>query len=461
MTTLPVQQTVFDRMMTDLMSDDFNTLMLDDCMTFDTKAVRKVPLRYRIIALGFVRKLSLAELNRELEKNDCARLYARSVREASLIYAFTNGYDYAQWKELLTQCEKFRADQEKQSTYFSGRAVTMADLREYVQANSDMDDLVQRTKHLTRKMQEEIVKASLGQSGFLAFLQTNLESFSLSREKTRYYFCKYLLAFLDNRIASYMAALEKEQFNDEIMAEVMADLSVFKGITKLKRKRLSVQESREFFESASISCGEIFEAFNYFYYGYVSMDWMQVLTEYYGDITRLPDEIKTKLASSLRRYNPSQYKKMSDEQVLTCYMQEEEAGEAKLDEIYAASGESKGYQTGRAGENAVRKYIKGVIDIDRTTLICFLLFFTSACDTDEGRVLDEQRLSEILIECGFPKLRASDGFDFFVVQYLNADDPVDYLMDEVTDYAMHEENFYLYHTYRLSGSYDAELGALM
>ena len=31
----------------------------------------------------------------------------------------------------------------------------------------------------------------------------------------------------------------------------------------------------------------------------------------------------------------------------------------------------------REGEKVVRKYIKGILDLDRTTLICFLLFLAS------------------------------------------------------------------------------------
>ena len=457
MTTLPVQQTVFDRMMTELMSDEYNTRLLDDCMTFDTEAVRKVPLRYRIIALGFVRKLSLQELNSELEKNNCTGLYARSVREASLIYAFTNRCSYEEWKALLGECEAYHKKQETIRSFFSGRSITMADLKAYLEANSDGEEMNRLTKHLTRRMQEEIIKASLGQSGFLAYLETNLESFSLVREKARYYFCKYLYAFLKARADAYIEAVESGGADDELLA----DLAVFKGITKLKRQSMTAGELREFFDTAAISCGEVFDAFNYFYFDYISMDWMQVLTEYYGNISSLSGELKKKFAGSLHRYDPKKYEGLSDETALELFMKEEAEDEEKLDAAYAASGSSKGYQRGRAGENAVRKYIKGAIDIDRTTLICFLLFFAESAGIEGHLRLDEARLGAILTECGFPGLRADDGFDFFVVQYLDADDPVDYLMNEVTDYAMHEENFYLYHTYRLSTSYDADLGSLV
>lgn len=65
---------------------------------------------------------------------------------------------------------------------------------------------------------------------------------------------------------------------------------------------------------------------------------------------------------------------------------------------------------------------------------------------------DEHRLSEILLECGFSKLKEGEEFDDFVIQYLIAEDPVDYLMEEVTEYAMKERDFFLYNMYKASRS---------
>lgn len=457
MTTKPNATTVFERMMTDLMKEELHAGMLKDCMSFDTKIVKKVPLRYRIIALGFVRKSTLEEVNQELEKNNCARLYSRSVREASLIYAFLNGYSYKEWSELLLQCEEFYRQKENDTPYFSGKSITVAALDEYIRENSDQSGDSQRTRHLTRQMQEEMVAASLGQRDFMSFLVANADSFSTVREKARYYFCKYLYAFLGYRARSYIEDLQRG-VNDE---ETLADLTVFKGVSQLKRKKMSPAEADEFFKNASISCGEIFNAFNYFYFEYVSMDWVQILGEYYGDVTEIPVETRQKLAESLRRYDKKRYQGKNDEEVLETFIENEKAEETALDEAYSASGTSKGYQRGRAGENAVRKYIKGIIDIDRTTLICFLLFFASQCELPDEMELNEQRLTSILVECGFPGLRAADAFDFFVVQFLESDDPMEYLMEEVTDYAMDEENFFLYRTYQSSGSYDQEFSELI
>ena len=63
-----------------------------------------------------------------------------------------------------------------------------------------------------------------------------------------------------------------------------------------------------------------------------------------------------------------------------------------------------------------------------------------------------------------PKLGAYDpynDFDYFVINFLTAGDPVDYLMEEVTRYAISMENFYLYKLYQASRSDDADIGKLL
>ena len=43
-----------------------------------------------------------------------------------------------------------------------------------------------------------------------------------------------------------------------------------------------------------------------------------------------------------------------------------------------------------------------------------------------------------------------------MVDYLRAEDPTEFLMEQVTGYAKAEENFYLYQMYKASTSYDEE-----
>ena len=67
----------------------------------------------------------------------------------------------------------------------------------------------------------------------------------------------------------------------------------------------------------------------------------------------------------------------------------------------------------------------------------------------------------MLTECGFAELREDDDFDAFIIAFIESDDPVSLLMNEVTAYAMGEENFYLYKMYYASRSAEEDINKLM
>ncbi len=431
--------------------------LLNESMTMDPRKVRRVPLRYRIIALGFAKRYSLTELNEKLLKNGCAQLYARSLWEASLIYAFHNGMSYADWRKLKEKCEAFLRDTTLESRFFSGRSIRMQDLADYVQMNSNETGMELETGRMTQRMQRRLLDAAGGSGSFESFLEENLRAFSPIREKTRYYFCKYLYYDLLTKIDAFLAAAE----SSAVMEETYALLTMFKGIQTLKRTKMTPAQIRAFLMQADISCGGVFDAFNYFYFEYVSSDWMDVLIEYCGSLNALPPRDRKRLADSLRKSDPKRFSDRSDAEILQTMQEEAESRETALDRIYALDGTDRGYQRNRSGENAIRKYIKGELDLDRTTLICFLLFFGKDSVLPAGSEICEDRLNVILRSCGFPPLRPEDEFDSFVLGYLEADDPTDFLMEEVTNRALEEENFYLYRVYNLSSSYHEDFEKLI
>ena len=449
--------TVFDTIIEDIMSDATGTQMLEESMSFNVTRVRNIPLRYRIIALGFVRGYTLDELNSKLSDSGCARLYARSLWEAGLIYAFSNGLSYREWQKLQEISGDFLKTAEVENRFFKGSSISLEELTDYLREGSEENASCMETRHLTRLVEQRIIDAAAGEGAFESFLAANVEAFSPVREKTRYYFCKYLYYLIMTRINRYVAALRENMAEED----AFADLVVLKGISQLKRKKHSPEEARAFLLKTDLSCGEIFDAFNYFYFEYVSLDWMQVLLEYYGDISSLPGSAVHTLAGYLRTYDPKTYKSEDDYEVVNILQDKMDADEAALDEIYSLDSQGRGYQKNRSGENTIRKYIKGTLDIDRTTLLCFLLFFAGNSDIPDNDRISEKRLNEILTECGFPHLREEDDFDYFVINYLSSKDPVGYLMDEVTNYALAEENFYLYRVYQSSTSYREDFEKLI
>ena len=450
-------RSVFDRMIMTLMDEQEVSGFLDDCMSFDTNRIGNVPLRYRLIALGFVKHSTLSEVNESLKNNGCAVLYSRSLWEASLIYAFHNGMSYNEWKKLQDTCRELRESDELKDKYFRGSRITIGDIREYVEANSDLVGNAEVTRHITKTMDEKIKKLAQGEMDFREFLKYSFDSMSPVREKTRYYFCKYLNYYLESCIERYLETRDEGAAADSEAEE----LAIFKGLTELKRKKMSDEEVRDLLHEKAISPGAIFDAFNYFFFDYVSLDWMDVLLEYYGDISSVPESDRKKVADALRKYEPAKYSGMSDEEVLAARQEEMEMKEEELDRAYSEDDPSKGYQRNRAGENTIRRYIKGGLDIDRTTLICFLLFFGNKSDLPKEHKITRDRLDEILMECGFSELRREDEFDDFVIRYMESDEPVDLLMEEVTYYALEEENSFLFKTYLASRSAEEDMGKLM
>lgn len=446
---------LFEKMMQDFSKKDIAE-MLNECMRMDARKMKRIPARYRLIAIGFLTKMSLEQLNTKLEENGCERLYARNPIEASLIYAFANGLSYPEWKKLEEFCNAQEEERGLEDRWFNQANVTYRELKEYVTENSRETSGYQITRKVTSELQERIIGSDSIEK-FKQFMWMNWNEFRPVREKARYYFCKFLGYYIEEKIEIYLSA-KRSGFGVE-QAEL--DLNVLKGISQLKKRNMEEAEIRKSLDKCSISFGNLYDAFNYFYFGYISMDWMEVLLDYYGgDITKLGKEQKKELASALRSYD-SKWKELSDEEIISGKWKELEQKERQLDQEYALNGGDRGYQKNRSGEKSVRNYIKGRLDLDRTTLICYLLFFGKEIPCQREQILTGNRLNQILYECGYSVLREQEEFDYFIIQYLEADDRVDYLMESVTRSAMEEKNFYLYHMYRESVNMDKQIKELM
>ena len=140
---------VFERMMNDFSQQD-GEFLLEKCMSFNPGETKKIPLRYRLIALGFVRKMSLEELNDKLTEAGCEKLYARNFMEASLIYAFSKKMSYEHWKELQKSCEDVSILSNENVKSFSGQNISCIELKEYVEQNSRKENEGMLTRQLTR-----------------------------------------------------------------------------------------------------------------------------------------------------------------------------------------------------------------------------------------------------------------------------------------------------------------------
>lgn len=426
------------------------------CTSMNPTVFKKIPPRQRLIALGFNQKLTLDQLNEKLMQTGFDRLYSRNFTEAGLIHAFSKQMTFEEWSELRKECRKEVPDEVLTSGLMSGKDLTPNTISAYLHSYlKEFDSFHEwETQTHTRKLERDIIKLPDDKLSFIVYMRENLMRFSSVREKARYYFCKYLYAFLLTRINAYVEMKRKGEHDDECLM----GLTVLKGITQLKRENLSPEAAEKLLMDARISCGAIYDAFNYFYFEYTSIDWMEVLLEYYGNPEKLPPKDRASLCRSIRIYKP-EWKGLSDEELIVKMEEEQEELEKLLDGIHALDGDDRGYQRNRSGENSVRNYLTGKLDIDRTTLICYLIFFDRCIDhgidsVKEMKLLsvDEHSLSEILDECGFGPLDKEKDFDGFILGYLDSDSPEDYLIESATEYALNHQNFFLYHMYNSSVS---------
>ena len=83
-------------------------------MKSQVNAVKDTPIRIKILKRAFEEGWNLEQVNSELEKHFCERLYARNRYEAGLIYAFQNRISYEAWKSyirnILSKAEIWRIE---------------------------------------------------------------------------------------------------------------------------------------------------------------------------------------------------------------------------------------------------------------------------------------------------------------------------------------------------------------
>ena len=411
----------------------------------------QVPLRYRLIGLGFMKRQNLDELNATLGKHGYRPLYARNSFECTLIYAFSHRLTYGEWKKIFAACDAVKSIREQSDgspdAFFQGNRITFGELENYVVSYSNVSESGLQTKRLTCVMNEEIQKLGADYSGFFRFYASVMDDFTDVHEKARYYFCKFFYRNLREKIDYYISHTgERIPLQEEFVG-----LLPLKAESVLRRRSVKADDIMEILRKCPISPGALFEEFNYHFFGYVSTDWVELFLENVSGMEELSAEQLRMLADAIRKTASKKLQKdlqnMEDDIVVQNKINELNQGEEK-----------KG---SRKGETAIRKYLRGQLDLDRTTLICFLLYFSSSFVSRQSIGISLERLNEILSKCGFSVLRRENAFDKFVIDYIGSREPVDFLMLEMDRYISAGKNFYLYEMFSDSRSDAADIRKMM
>jgi len=325
-------------------------------------------------------------------------------------------------------------------------------------------------------------KTSIGfldkKKNFIAFMNENQKQFSEVREKARYYFCKYLYFYIEERCENYYDKCRTEETEEKIYGEslfleyciqaeknALNQLTMLKLLTPLKNEAkkakvsLSLEQRKEYLRNAALSFRGIFNEFNYFYFGFVSLGWVEMLFEFYGPLKDWSEEEKIRIACSLGycKKNPSDEEKEKAFLQLERLSKKQENTEKQLDEKYAIGMERAGYQSGRSGETYFRDFITGRRDINRDTLLAFLVFVQAETKLDLKDKLTIARINRILYNCGFAQLRPDREFDEFIRKYLTGEAKEEVLYEAAERAALKSEDFYLYKLYQQAKSCQKEL----
>lgn len=494
----------------------------------EAKESENIPKRIEILKTAFEERWNLEKVNSELERNFCEKLYARNRYEAGMIYAFENGLSYREWKRLydtyrepkkLEQRETMqdnesglyeRQDKEiydskeqKNEQYgigiWGGREINLKQIKEYIEKNSQKETM--QTGILTSQMESELKKvgAAGGFTNFQEFMDKNRKNFSPVREKTRYYFCKYLYFYIEERCQRYYARCEEkeraiqEEKEKQILEycrrqekNALTELDMLKNISVLKeeadklKSKVNLSERKGYLEKAGLSYRIIFDRFNYFYFDFITLERIEYLLECHWRIFEQTKENEKSTEQNLIEQTKREQEKLKVAHILgyckenPTPKQKEKAflkleklkehfdnKEEKLDKLYSLDLENSGRQMGRSGETYFRDFITGKRDMDRDTFITFLLFVDGTTFLQVKNRITLPRLNRILMNCGFTQLEPSEReFDKFIRKYLiekNREEKMKLLCKAAQEAVERGEDFCLYKIYLQGKSKQEEL----
>lgn len=222
--------------------------VLGDISSCPPREAAKYPIKYRIIAQAFLNNDEAHDLNwvqAMLKRNHEPELYSRNFWDATLIYALDGTHHerltYDEWKQFVHECSydldihpawSIKSESGGSSrTYFC-----FADLKNYLKEESVQSQSNEyfQTYYASVNTQEKLRNLqSRGEA--IQYIRNNFAEYCVIREKTRYYFIKYLYYYLEtyiNEYSSYYLKYGAPTGNDEEYALQKSPENILKSTSK-------------------------------------------------------------------------------------------------------------------------------------------------------------------------------------------------------------------------------------
>lgn len=442
-----------------LCGQDYSQTMMND-----------LPPRLKAIFVGYLTENSIDSLQKYLKNHGFDPLYPRSLWEATLIYAKNEGWTLQEWYALINNEEiiKARKTVGESVQFFNSVGdrtdITLGAITKYVKDNSNIEENgILGTISQTQIIKDKLIRQSSTDSddNIRRLINENLSDFSAAREKTRYYFCKYLMYFLDFYIDNYCKAIEKnievKKHKDELKKYMSIGTAKVDKYASLNRNKYSIDEIRTKLRNEyKIRLNGIYRSYLEFYFGFdwyedkIYRDWVRILRYLYlndesfsiKDLSSIKNEANRKQLADGIRDNHTDWiiieEKLSESEIEVLYKNQPNWTHIKsskekniiekmsTDEILERTdfawnngytyesvpaltkkGEKKYDQTDRyKGDGIIRQILYGTLDLDRSTLIAYLIFFGKKADKQipDNQKICIKRLNEILTNCEFDKL---------------------------------------------------------
>ncbi|MPM09771.1 hypothetical protein SDC9_56094 [bioreactor metagenome] len=360
--------------------------------------------RRAVIALAFALERDEKGANELLRFTGYDRLYARSVEDASVIFALNNGMDLSRWQaELKPICDRYRPGT-------SGGAIEyLWQLRRFV-AESRRPDSPSITLDLTSDAHDAVSRLRGGPEVLGAYLETKeaVGYFSGARERARIYLCRALLREIDRQIARFLTERDKVlsrrdallnrplDYDRSLMADLLAPLWVFGKPDEAPPGKLA--EGLSLFRSPKSG--------DYLTLGALSQyrDRTAALTPGHFDLLRL--------TYSGIRENALEF--------FLCGIFE--AGQtqgktARPAEDFSSGDGALGFSARGFSRDKIQQLVSGLLPISRPVLVRMLVFLG---DPDpEGEGLSAPRLDGMLIRAGFSPLDPHNADDALMLALLD------------------------------------------